>query len=139
LNELSAAERRRRVAKYLEVVGLGEFARHRPNPLSGGQRQRVATAGAGHASEDHPRRRADANLDYRTGRRILRLMRRINRKTGATFIFSTHDRRVIDMADRRVDLEDGEIIRLGIRSGKERVYAMERPEEPNDDDEDQDE
>jgi putative ABC transport system ATP-binding protein len=79
-----------------------------------------------------------ANLDHKTGRRILRLMRRINRKTGATFVFSTHDRRVIDMADRRVDLEDGEIVRLGMRSGKEWVYAMERLDDLNDDSEDDD-
>ena len=65
-------------------------------------------------------------------------MRRINRQTGRTFLFSTHDQRVIDMAVRRVDLEDGEIVRLGMRSGKEWVYAMERTEDLPDDDEDND-
>jgi putative ABC transport system ATP-binding protein len=127
LAELSATERGRRVAKYLDIVGLSEFSRHRPNELSGGQRQRVAIA---RALAMHPKiilaDEPTANLDHKTGRRILRLMRRINRQTGTTFVFSTHDQQVIDMADRRVDLEDGEIVRLGIRSGKEWVYAMER-------------
>ena len=67
-----------------------------------------------------------ANLDHRTGLRILRLMRRINRKYGTTFVFSTHDPRVLDMADRRIDIEDGVIRRLGIRQGTEWAYAMER-------------
>jgi putative ABC transport system ATP-binding protein len=133
LDELSAVERDRRVAKYLQVVGLSEFSSHRPNELSGGQRQRVAIA---RALAMHPKvilaDEPTANLDHKTGRRILRLMRRINRQTGTTFVFSTHDQQVIDMADRRVDLEDGEIVRLGIRSGKEWVYAMERMEDLSD-------
>jgi len=136
--ELSAAERAERVRHYLGVVGLTEFARHRPNQLSGRQRQRVAIARALAVRPkiilaDEP----TANLDHRTGGRILRLMRRINRKTGATFVFSTHDRRVIDMADRRVDLEDGEIVRLGVRKGKEWGYAMERFEDASASDEDE--
>jgi len=134
--ELSTAERRRRVERYLEVVGLSDFAHHRPNQLSGGQRQRVAIA---RALVVHPKiilaDEPTANLDHKTGGRILRLMRRINRQTGRTFIFSTHDQRVIDMAIRRVDLEDGEIVRLGMRSGKEWVYAMERAEDLTDDNE----
>jgi putative ABC transport system ATP-binding protein len=137
--ELSTAERGRRVAKYLKVVGLSEFAHHRPNQLSGGQRQRVAIA---RALVMHPKiilaDEPTANLDHKTGRRILRLMRRINRQSGATFVFSTHDKRVIDMADRRVDLEDGEIVRLGIRNGKEWVYAMERLDDLSDDNDDND-
>ena len=134
--ELSTAERRRRVERYLEVVGLSDFAHHRPNQLSGGQRQRVAIA---RALVVHPKiiiaDEPTANLDHKTGGRILRLMRRINRQTGRTFIFSAHDQRVIDMAIRRVDLEDGEIVRLGMRSGKEWVYAMERAEDLTDDNE----
>src|SRR5207237_10666986 len=78
------------------------------------------------------------NLDHRTGGRILRLMRRINRRTGTTFVFATHDQRVIDMAIRRVDLEDGEIVRLGVRVGKEWVYAMERVNDSNADSEEDD-
>jgi putative ABC transport system ATP-binding protein len=126
LRELSKPERRERVRHYLDVVGLGRFADHRPNQLSGGQRQRVAIA---RALAVHPKiilaDEPTANLDHKTGGRILRLMRRINRSSGATFVFSTHDQRVIDMADRRVDLEDGGIVRLGVRNGKEWTYASE--------------
>jgi putative ABC transport system ATP-binding protein len=134
--ELSAADRRQRVQRYLEVVELSDFAHHRPNQLSGGQRQRVAIARAlvVHPSiilADEP----TANLDHKTGGRILRLMRRINRRTGTTFVFSTHDQRVIDMAIRRVDLEDGEIVRLAVRAGKEWIYAMERMNDSNADNE----
>ena len=132
--ELSMEERRSRVKRFLEVVGLEDFGRHRPNQLSGGQRQRVAIA---RALAVHPKiilaDEPTANLDHKTGGRILRLMRRINRRSGATFVFSTHDQRVIDMAHRRVDLEDGEIVRLGVRTGKEWVYAMERPHDPEED------
>jgi len=125
--ELSARERKRRVHHYLDVVGLRDFREHRPNQLSGGQRQRVAIA---RALAVHPQiilaDEPTANLDHKTGKGILRLMRRINRETGATFVFSTHDQRVIDMADRRVDLEDGEIVRLGVRAGEQWLYAAER-------------
>ena len=125
--DMRGEERRRRVRHYLKLVGLAEFERHRPNQLSGGQRQRVAIARALAVRPkiilaDEP----TANLDHRTGSRILRLMRRINRSTGATFVFSTHDQRIIDLADRRVDLEDGRVVRLGVRSGHEWVYAAER-------------
>jgi putative ABC transport system ATP-binding protein len=54
-------------------------------------------------------------------------MRKINRSTKVTFVFSTHDQRVIDMADRRVDIEDGEIVRLGVRQNKQWSFAYERP------------
>ena len=125
--ELKTTERRERVAHFLELVKLTAQAKHRPNELSGGQRQRVAIA---RALVTHPRvvlaDEPTANLDHRTGLRILRLMRRINRKYGTTFVFSTHDPRVLDMADRRVDIEDGVIRRLGIRQGTEWAYAMER-------------
>jgi putative ABC transport system ATP-binding protein len=137
--EYSATERRERVQRYLAVVGLSDFARHRPNQLSGGQRQRVAIA---RALVVHPKiilaDEPTANLDHKTGGRILRLMRRINRQTGTTFVFSTHDQRVIDMAIRRVDLEDGEIVRLGVRADKEWVYAMERENPSNADTEEDD-
>jgi putative ABC transport system ATP-binding protein len=125
--EITRRERRDRVRRFLEVVGLSDFARHRPNQLSGGQRQRVAIARAlvTHSKivlADEP----TANLDHATGRNILRLMRRINRELGVTFVFSTHDPQVIKMADRRVDLQDGEIVRLGVRSGDEWAFAGER-------------
>jgi putative ABC transport system ATP-binding protein len=128
--EISAAARRQRVEKYLALVGLAKFAQHRPNQLSGGQRQRVAIA---RALVIHPRivlaDEPTANLDHRTGRKILRLMRKINRATRTTFVFSTHDQKVLDMADRRVDLEDGKIIRLGVRVDRAWKFAHERDAE----------
>ncbi len=124
-DEIGTAERRERVRHYLEVVGLDKHAKHRPNQLSGGQRQRVAIA---RALASHPAivlaDEPTANLDHATGKRILQLMRRINRNTGVTFIFSTHDPQVINMADRRVDLEDGHIIRLGVCQQSEWKYAL---------------
>jgi putative ABC transport system ATP-binding protein len=125
--ELKAKERRERVAHFLEVVKLQAHAKHRPNQLSGGQRQRVAIA---RALATKPRvilaDEPTANLDHRTGSRILRLMRRINRRNGTTFVFSTHDPRVLEIADRRVDLEDGAIARLGVRTRDTWNYAAER-------------
>jgi len=124
LKEISKAERRERVEHYLNVVGLEQFAHHRPNQLSGGQRQRVAIA---RALAVHPKivlaDEPTANLDHKTGEGILRLMKKINRKSKTTFIFSTHDQRVIKMADRLVKIEDGEVTRLGIRVQKTWSYA----------------
>ena len=99
-------KRRERVSQYLELVGVNEFAKHRPNQLSGGQRQRVAIARAlvttpSIVLADEP----TANLDHKTGGSILELMKRINQDIGTTFIFSTHDPRVMDMAGRVVRLQ----------------------------------
>jgi putative ABC transport system ATP-binding protein len=136
--ELGRRERHERVRRYLELVGLADFGKHRPDQLSGGQRQRVAIA---RALAVHPKivlaDEPTANLDHRTGKQILKLMRKINRTTRVTFVFSTHDPRVIDMADRRVDLEDGEIVRLGVRKGKEWAFAFERSLDDDEADDDQ--
>jgi putative ABC transport system ATP-binding protein len=115
--DLSRDERRARVKQYLHVVGLAKHARHRPNELSGGQRQRVAIARAlvtrpKIVLADEP----TANLDSRTGKSILELMKSINRSSGTTFVFSTHDKKVIAEADRLVRIEDGRIRRFGVRS-----------------------
>ena len=99
-----------RVRHALEQVGLGERARHRPSELSGGQQQRVAIARA-LVSEpalvlaDEP----TANLDSATGREIVDLMRRLNRERGTTFVFSTHDPRIMSAADRVVEISDGRL------------------------------
>ncbi len=126
-SDISAAKRRKQVLRYLDVVGLGNFANQRPSQLSGGQRQRVAIA---RALVNHPRivlaDEPTANLDHNTGNQILRLMRKINRTTRTTFVFSTHDQKVLDMADRRVDLEDGQVVRLGMRAERNWVFATER-------------
>ncbi len=117
--DVSKEERRRRVSYFLDMVGLSKYGDHRPNQLSGGQRQRVAIARAlviqpDIVLADEP----TANLDRTTGTEILRLMRSINKKLKTTFIFSTHDQRVIDMADRMVLIEDGVLQQLGVRRGK---------------------
>jgi putative ABC transport system ATP-binding protein len=106
----SRKARRKHVQQYLELVGVGEYANHRPNQLSGGQRQRVAIARAlaiqpSIVLADEP----TANLDHKTGEGILQLMKGINQDRGTTFIFSTHDLRVIEMAPRVIRLSDGEI------------------------------
>lgn len=108
--EISRAERRERVEYYLNVVGLSEKAKHRPNELSGGQRQRVAIAralagGPSIILADEP----TANLDSKTGESILKLMKQINEAEKTTFIFSTHDFRIMELADRVVSVADGRL------------------------------
>jgi putative ABC transport system ATP-binding protein len=116
LPELGKRERRERVRRFLSVVGLEKYAHHVPNQLSGGQRQRVAIA---RALAINPRivlaDEPTANLDSKTGASILKLMKSINREFGTTFIFSTHDRRVMAMADRLVRIEDGHLARLAMK------------------------
>jgi len=126
--DITASERRKRVAYFLDVVGLSRYAEHRPNQLSGGQRQRVAIARAlaikpAIVLADEP----TANLDQRTSEEILLLMKKINRSFKTTFIFSTHDKRVIARADRMVRVEDGEIAVLGVRSSSKWSLARHRP------------
>jgi putative ABC transport system ATP-binding protein len=105
-----AAERRARALQYLRDLGLGELADKRPNEMSGGQQQRVAVARA-IASEpeivlaDEP----TANLDSKTAEDLLDLMERLNRERGVTFLFSTHDPRVMARARRNIRLVDGRI------------------------------
>lgn len=109
--DVDKATRRVRVSHYLERVGLSGFAGHRPAELSGGQRQRVAIA---RALATHPdivlADEPTANLDHRTGEDILALMKEINRAEGTTFIFSTHDPKVMAIADRVVRVSDGELV-----------------------------
>jgi putative ABC transport system ATP-binding protein len=116
MSELDADDRRERVQEMLELVQLGKYAKHRPNQLSGGQRQRVAIARAlvtrpELVLADEP----TANLDHKTGEGILALMKDINRKMKTTFVFSTHDKKVIDAADRLIGVEDGTVRLLGLR------------------------
>ncbi len=108
---MTSAERRRRVDELLAAVGLADHSRHRPSELSGGQRQRVAVARALVARPplvlaDEP----TANLDSRTGATIIDLMREMNRRDGTTFIFSTHDPKVMSHASAIVRLEDGRVV-----------------------------
>jgi putative ABC transport system ATP-binding protein len=127
LPELGKDERRERVAHFLKVVQLTRYARHRPNQLSGGQRQRVAIARALATKPkivlaDEP----TANLDHKTGDGILALMKDINRAFKTTFIFSTHDKKVMAMADRLVRIEDGQIRMLGVRAEARWLVVDER-------------
>ena len=112
--ELPKKERKERVGFYLRVVGLEKFAHHRPNELSGGQRQRVAIA---RALVTKPRivlaDEPTANLDRKTGVSILELMKEINLVEKVTFIFSTHDPVVMKIADRLVEMNDGQITTRG--------------------------
>ena len=119
--EFSRTERRERVARFLDIVKLGKFAHHRPSELSGGQRQRVAIARALVTRPkiilaDEP----TANVGTKIGEGILKLMKEINRSHGTTFVFSTHDKKVIAQADHLVRIEDGRIRRLGVRTDDNR-------------------
>ena len=131
LDEIDKDERRRRVAEYLRIVGLSRFARHRPNQLSGGQRQRVAIA---RALATQPRLvladEPTANLDHKTGEGILELMKEINREFGTTFVFSTHDKKVIAKADRLVRIEDGRVLALGLKTSDDWLLVRERRRQP---------
>jgi putative ABC transport system ATP-binding protein len=111
LTGIGSAERRSRVTELLEAVGLVDRAHHRPDQLSGGQQQRVAVARAlairpSVVLADEP----TANLDTDNGRQIMEIMQRLNQETGTTFIFATHDPRVIKFARRVVTLRDGMIV-----------------------------
>jgi putative ABC transport system ATP-binding protein len=109
--KLNATERHKRVMGLLDQVGLANHAKHRPNELSGGQRQRVAVARALVTQPqivlaDEP----TANLDSVTGQQIIDLMKDMNRERGTTFIFSTHDAKVMSHANKVVRLKDGLIL-----------------------------
>jgi putative ABC transport system ATP-binding protein len=106
-----AAARKKRVLDSLGRVGLRDFVKHRPGELSGGQRQRVAIARALVTQPklvlaDEP----TANLDSVTGQNILDLMRELNQTEKTTFIFSTHDARVMSYASKIVRIADGRVV-----------------------------
>ncbi|EGI75759.1 ABC transporter ATP-binding protein [Hylemonella gracilis] len=111
LLERDGTRRRQRARELLAAVGLQGMETRRPNQLSGGQRQRVAIARAlanapGLVLADEP----TANLDRQTGADIIALMRRIQRETGASFVFSSHDPALIQAADVLVRIADGQIV-----------------------------
>jgi len=114
LNGHSPKERRDRVMELLKAVDLTERANNRPDQLSGGQQQRIAIARAlapkpALVLADEP----TANLDTENGKQVMDLMQKLNKDTGVTFIFATHDPRVIHYARRVVTLEDGLIMKDG--------------------------
>jgi putative ABC transport system ATP-binding protein len=111
LNGTKPAERKARVNEMLEAVGLYDRAHHRPDQLSGGQQQRVAVARALSIRPtvvlaDEP----TANLDTENGKQVMDIMAKLNKETGTTFVFATHDPRVIKYATRVVTLRDGLIV-----------------------------
>ncbi len=108
---IGARERKERVAEALESVGLSARAHHRPDLLSGGERQRVAVARAivhrpALVLADEP----TANLDTKNATQLIDLMHDLNRRLGLTFIFSTHDQRLLEHTDRIVKLCDGQVV-----------------------------
>jgi putative ABC transport system ATP-binding protein len=110
LTRMPAAERKRRVEALLDAVGLADKARNIPGQLSGGQRQRVAIARALAPSPklvlaDEP----TANLDSHTGAAIISLMRAMQREHHVSFVFSSHDPKVLAEADDAVMIRDGRI------------------------------
>ena len=108
-----------RVMELLDAVDLGNRADHRPDQLSGGQQQRVAVARALATNPklilaDEP----TANLDTENGEQVMGIMKKLNKETGVTFVFATHDPRVIKYANRVVTLEDGMVVKDEKVNGK---------------------
>ena len=108
------AKRRDQVRSMLEAVGMSEQADKRPDQLSGGQKQRVAVARALVANSklvlaDEP----TANLDHNTAFRIIELMKKMRDERGTTFVFSTHDPKIMREAEVTFTLEDGRLINHG--------------------------
>lgn len=110
LQGVPVKERRERVMRILEEVNMADMAQRRPDQLSGGQQQRVAIARAVVAQPalvlaDEP----TANVDSHTAEGLLVLMEHLNHEHGVTFLFSTHDPRVMERAHRIIALQDGRI------------------------------
>lgn len=111
IRKVTSSAARRLAHEGLEEVGLADFATHRPAKLSGGQQQRVAIARAlvtapSLVIADEP----TANLDSENAIKITELMRRINQSKKTTFVFSTHDQRLLGSVERQILMRDGEII-----------------------------
>jgi putative ABC transport system ATP-binding protein len=111
LQGVDKAERRERVREILADIDMEGFEKRFPPKISGGQQQRVAIA---RAMVSHPELiladEPTANLDSQTGAALLDMMRDLNRKTGMTFLFSTHDPMVRERADRVIILKDGRVV-----------------------------
>lgn len=110
LQNMSKKEQNEWVDYLIETVGLTDWKKHRPSELSGGQRQRVAIARA--LVTKCPIILADeptANLDSTNGDQILALMKKINDELKTTFIFSTHDQKIVNMANQVIKIRDGKL------------------------------
>ncbi len=112
LQKVDKAKRDARTKEMLQAVGLGDRMHNKPTELSGGQQQRVAVARAlapkpSFILADEP----TANLDSSSTANLLDIMAQLNQEEGMTFVFSTHDQRVIDRARRVVTIEDGKVLK----------------------------
>ena len=110
LNKVPLKKRKKRVNDVLGQVGLYDRRKHRPRELSGGERQRVSLARAviknpALVLADEP----TANLDSKSGMEVLKMMKKLHEDDGTTFVFSTHDPHIMEIAERVVLLRDGEI------------------------------
>ncbi|MGK7948883.1 MAG: DevA family ABC transporter ATP-binding protein [Xenococcaceae cyanobacterium] len=109
---ISPLEIKEKSIAILEEVGLGEHINYHPHNLSGGQKQRVAIA---RALVSHPKLvladEPTAALDSKSGRGVVELMQKLAREQGCTILIVTHDNRILDVADRLVELEDGRILK----------------------------
>jgi putative ABC transport system ATP-binding protein len=110
LQNQNKKEREQRAIEMLQAVGLGDRLNSRPAKLSGGQQQRVAVARALASKPkfilaDEP----TANLDSASTNNLLEIMQELNKKENITFIFSTHDQRVVDKARRVITIDDGKV------------------------------
>ena len=108
--EISAKEMRDRATQLLKLVGLEERINYYPDDLSGGQKQRVAIARALVSQPqivlaDEP----TAALDSKSGREVVNLMQKLAKEQSCTILLVTHDNRILDIADRIVDMEDGKL------------------------------
>jgi len=110
-NKVPKPERIKRAEELLESVGLRDRALHLPSELSGGEQQRVSIA---RALANHPRLiladEPTGNIDSRTGKMIIDLMKKLNKEQGITFIVTTHDNVMANNADRVITITDGEIV-----------------------------
>ena len=112
-------ERKKRVSSLLDAVGMGDQADKYPSQISGGQKQRVAVAralvtNAKLVLADEP----TANLDRETANRIISLMRQMKDEFGTTFIFSTHDPKVVKNAETIFTIEDGKLLKGNALNGE---------------------
>ncbi|MEO0533351.1 MAG: DevA family ABC transporter ATP-binding protein [Cyanobacteria bacterium P01_A01_bin.123] len=111
LHQLTSPERRTRAVEMLESVGLESRRNYFPEDLSGGQKQRVAIA---RALVSHPKivlaDEPTAALDSKSGREVVMLMQKLAKEQGCTILMVTHDNRILDVADRIVEMEDGHLL-----------------------------
>lgn len=109
--QISYDDRTRRCVKMLEAVGLGERINYYPDSLSGGQKQRVAIA---RALVSHPQLvladEPTAALDSKSGRDVVEILQGLAKEQGCTILLVTHDNRILDIADRILHMEDGQLI-----------------------------